>query len=197
MSINQRKLLRFTVEILCLAAAFAMSFMVRIDVILSWTWGKRILIHIVPVVVLELVCLWLFGALRGAWRFVSIQDVKRILIALAVACVPMILTRIVIGACLKPQDPLLILSLPWGVIFVNFCLAFLSLVGARVFHRLVYEARIRRALNAASPLRASLSEKTILIGEDRARSIIESISMHLRMHADGDADRTRRNYFAR
>ena len=181
MSINQRKLLRFTVEILCLAAAFAMSFMVRIDVILSWTWGKRILIHIVPVVVLELVCLWLFGALRGAWRFVSIQDVKRILIALAVACVPMILARIVIGACLKPQDPLLILSLPWGVIFVNFCLAFLSLVGARVFHRLVYEARIRRALNAASPLRASLSEKTILIGEDRARSIIESISMHPEM----------------
>ena len=178
MTFNQRKVLRFTVEVLCLAASFAMSFMVRIDVILSWVWGQRILIHIVPVVVLELVCLWLFGALRGAWRFVSIQDVKKILIALAVSCIPLVLARIVIGACLPPRDPMLILGLPWGVIFVNFCLAFLSLVGVRVFHRLVYESHIRRMFNAASPLKSPLSAKTLLIGEDRARSIIESLRMH-------------------
>ncbi len=184
MTFKQRKLLRFVVEILCLAAAFAMSFMVRIDVILSWAWGKRILLHIVPVVLLELACLWLLGALRGAWRFVSIHDVKRILLGLIVSCVPLILVRIVLGCVLPPKDPRMILMLPWGVIFVNLCLAFLALVGVRVFHRLFYEARIRRQLSAGSPLKAQLSAKTFLIGEDRARSIIESIRMHPELAID-------------
>lgn len=184
MSSQQRKILRFVVEILCLGAAFAMSFMVRIDVLLSWAWGKRILLHIVPVVVLEWACLWFFGALRGAWRFVALQDVKRILTGLAVSCVPLIVSRMVIGALLPPKDARLILILPWGVIFVNFCLAFLLLVGVRVFHRLIHESKVRRQLSSASPARGQLAARTFLIGEVRARSIIESLSIHPELAID-------------
>ena len=174
MSFKQRKILRYAADIASLVLVFIMAFMVRIDVMISWVWWQRILIHIVPVIVIEFVVLWCFGALRGAWRFISMNDVKRMGAALAVSSVIFIIARIIIDVAFTSEESN-VLILPWGVIVVNFCLSFLALAGVRMLYRLYYETAARRGVSkeiATAPSRA------LLVGEERAKMVIDSLRMH-------------------
>ncbi len=175
MNYNQRKILRYIVDIACLAAAFIMAFMVRIDVMISWPWWQRIFIHIVPVIAVEMVCLFGFGAQRGAWRFISLNDVRRIVTALAASSVVLIVARLLLGTFSVTSEGPNHGILPWGVIVVNYCLAVLALSGIRVIHRLTHETRMSRLQGAEAsltPIRA------LLIGEEGAKVVIESMRFH-------------------
>ena len=72
-------------EIVLLASAFVAAFFVRFDLSFDWIWCKRMMLYLPFIVMAEYVSLILTGANKGAWRFVSLSDVSRIVLAILVS----------------------------------------------------------------------------------------------------------------
>ena len=177
---NRNTILRFCADIFCIIFAFVAAFFVRLDFNLDWSWFQRMLIHLPFIVVLEWMALKCLGATRGAWRFVSLADVKKIIFALLVASIPICIVRIACGALVDPNTahdahPVLLNAiLPWGVICINFCFVVLACIGARTIRRMKYESDIRQHNTETSEL-----EKAILIGSGtNAKQVLDSIRLN-------------------
>ncbi|MCL2326197.1 MAG: polysaccharide biosynthesis protein [Proteobacteria bacterium] len=168
--------LRLLAEVVCLALAFCLAFLVRLDFAFDASWLWRMTLHLPFVVLLEGLALWAVGATRGAWRFVSIVDVRKIALALFIAHIPIVAIRILAGLFTDDSLAWRMAVLPWGIIFINLCLAFLFSVSIRVLRRLIHEHIMRRRglLDMTRP-----AERTLLIGAGQhGRRVAESLRLH-------------------
>lgn len=167
---------RFTIARICcdffgLALAFAGAFLLRFDTDFNDVWCMRMLAHLPFALLVEYGCLFLFGATRGAWRFISITDVTRILVALFVAQLPFIVERLVLGF-MPRTDALQFWLMPFGIIAINFVLSVITITGMRVLRRMIYEKSQCRSSNAHS-------EPTVLICSGvSCKQIISSVKLH-------------------
>ena len=164
---------RFCLDSLALAFAFVAAFFVRLDFSFYLSWCARMLLHLPFLVGCELLAFWLLGASQGAWRFVSITDVRKISLAILIAQIPICLLRVVCGLLMDDFPILRYGVIPWGVICINICFAILAAFGIRMLRRMHYEYSLRQ--NAADVE----IEPTIIIGSlAGSKQILESIRLH-------------------
>ncbi len=174
---SRNTILRICVELVLLAMFFAVAFFVRLDLSFDMLWFKRMCIHLPFVVAAEYAALVLTGATKGAWRFVSLSDVYRIILALVLAQIPFVIERVVLGALSDSYVWAQNGILPWGVLCMNPCFAVLGSVGIRVVHRMRYE-RFQNQTHEL-PKRKGTPERTLVIGTGSGcKMILESIRLH-------------------
>ncbi len=94
------------------AAAFAwyLAYLLRFNFDIPEQYAQGMLATLWLVLPLEIACFWLFGLYRGMWRFASIPDLKRILLAvgLAALAVPTTLYMTHHGATETPRAVLVL-----------------------------------------------------------------------------------------
>jgi FlaA1/EpsC-like NDP-sugar epimerase len=175
--------LHIAVDIAVLSLAYWLSFLFRFEFSIPSVWLRVLLTTWPYVVLLQYVGLVVFGVPRMSWRYISIGDVGRILIAIVASTSVLAAVRI-IGPFVS--SGLTIVVIPLGVLATNFALGLLGLVGLRALRRLQGEASDLRR-QAAGEKR----DRVLLIGAGQAGVLVaREISRRpdLGLHAVGFLD---------
>ena len=124
---NSRALLAFAHDVVAAGVAWCAAFWLRFNLDLPTEYAHVMTGRLPYVVGVHAVFFWLLGLYRGLWRYASLPDLQRILIAVGVAAlaVPALLVFLQLGA-LVPRSVYLI--------------APLLLIGAMCGSRLPYRA---------------------------------------------------------
>jgi FlaA1/EpsC-like NDP-sugar epimerase len=151
--------LQVIVDLLALSIAYWLAFLFRFEFTIPANWLHVALLNWGYVVVLQYGILAALGVPRFSWRYVSLREIVRIGIALAASTAVLVTLRFT----LENASDLHLFYLPLGVIAMNACLGFFSIVGVRASRRLQGEARERRRLAQNGE-----SVRTLLIGAGEA-----------------------------
>ena len=117
---NPRTLVAVLHDGLAAAAAWLLAYWLRFNLNLPREFLDYALVHLGWVVPLQAVAFWRFGLYRGIWRFASLNDLKRIVLAVAVATLLITLVLVMTRpAAIVPRsvlvlDPLLLVVLMGG-----------------------------------------------------------------------------------
>ena len=117
---NPRTLVAVLHESLAAAAAWLLAYWLRFNLDLPRDFLDYALVHLGWVVPLQAMVFWRFGLYRGIWRFASLNDLKRIVLAVAVATLLITLVLVMTRpAAIVPRsvlvlDPLLLVVLMGG-----------------------------------------------------------------------------------
>ncbi len=123
------------------AAAFVLAYLVRFDWEPSLAAIKRLLFQLPYVVVFETLVLYIAGAHRLIWRFVSLRDTVRLGWAVVASTAVLLVLRI--WAPELEWGYHIYAMVPVGIIATNFVLALVGVVGVRALRRLAHERRER------------------------------------------------------
>jgi len=153
-------------DILVLALAFAVATLVRFDGVPPTGMLKR-LVFLAPYVgLLQFSVLYAFGVPRIAWRYIAIRDISRIFSAVAFSACVLLLVRVLAGYLRGEHPAAQYATVPYGIILIDFALAFCGIAGIRVLWRVHIERlsriRHRRATNAPP------AQRTLLVGAGEA-----------------------------
>lgn len=163
---------RMAIDIAAMVIAFFASYWLRLDFAFDRQWFWRVLCQLPFLLIFELGALYLFRATRAAWRYISLEDVKRILLALSVAQIPVFALRVVVGFWCDAHEWLSYFLLPVGVIFINWVVVLALVIGVRVFRRMVYESSQRHGKNRETT-------RALIIGTGTAaKQVVESIRVN-------------------
>jgi FlaA1/EpsC-like NDP-sugar epimerase len=164
------------VDLVVLAAAYFLAFVLRFE---GWPelWMlKRFVLNWPYVVALQYLGLMAFGVHRFAWSYVGLREASRIVLAVGLSAAMLFVLRFV-STKLQPTYSFAQYShTPGGVILLDFALAVLGVAGVRVLRRM--HAERTGALRRAA--RAVVSEQpTLLIGAGQAGvSVAREIGKH-------------------
>ncbi|MDR2874795.1 MAG: polysaccharide biosynthesis protein [Methylobacillus sp.] len=118
---NSRSVAVFAHDAVVAAFAWAVAFLLRFNFTIPPDYIGNMLHTLLWVVPLQALIFWRFGLYRGMWRFASLPDLRRILLAVGVAAlaVPVVLLMLQSGRVLVPRsvlvlDPILLLLLMGG-----------------------------------------------------------------------------------
>lgn len=164
MSKNLIRVSQVAMDLVTLAVAFTLAFMIRFDFSLPPLMTARMFVTGPHVVLFEYAVLLAFGVHRFSWRYVSAREANRILMACVTATLVLAVSRLIVGEA-QVEIPYLRLGLlPFGVVAINFALSFLGIVGIRFARRMLGEriASGRRRRTAPPPVR------TLLVGAGEA-----------------------------
>jgi FlaA1/EpsC-like NDP-sugar epimerase len=171
MSKGLMRISRVVIDLLLLAFAFSLAFLIRFDGDLPPAMWIRLLLTGPYAVVLEYAVLFAFGVHRLSWRFVGLPDTRRILAASAVGSVVLLGVRAAIGFVGAPVH-LRYGVVPYGVLVINFALAFLAIAGVRFTRRTLGEGieskRRRPTAPAARTLLVGAGEAGVLVARELA-----------------------------
>lgn len=152
--------LRVALDVAVLATAYALGFTLRFDWQPPWYMLQRFAITLPYIVAFKYALLWVTGCTRFAWRYLGLREAVRIAQSLLLSSLVLVLFRAAIGrwAAVSPLAAASII--PYGVLAIDFVMAFLGFTGVRLLRRSRFEkaaqAHLRRSARAASP--------TLLIG---------------------------------
>jgi FlaA1/EpsC-like NDP-sugar epimerase len=146
------------IDAVILSLAYWLAFLFRLEFSFPDDWLTVLLVTWPYIVILQYAGLAAFGVPRMSWRYISIGDVVRVGCSLAAVTLVLIAVRIV-----APRVDAAIVIIPFGVIAINFALAFLGLVGVRALRRLLGEAMERRRQEAGIE-----RHRVLLIGAGQA-----------------------------
>lgn len=152
------KLIQAVTDILLLVLSFVVAYLLRFDFDLAQTDIWQIVIQISFVVPLQKLFLRLFGVHKFIWRYTSLRESRRILIALLAATVPILLLRLTFPTIYYR------VAVPLSIIIFDFCLAAIGLLGIRILRREIDE-QMRRYQTTNKDLN---KKSVILIGAGRA-----------------------------
>lgn len=142
-----------------LVLTFLFSYELRFDFSAKEDDLQLALIQISIVVPIEILMLYLFGVHKFIWRYVSLRECKRIIVALSCATLPLIALR------LWMSDDFAWTRVPLSIITMNFCLATAGIVCLRMLRREMHENK-RRNMTSGKDLASRKS--VLLIGAGRA-----------------------------
>lgn len=160
--------LQTLIDIVVLASALFLAFIVRFEGDVPPQMWPRLVVQLPYVVAAQYALLVLFGVPRFSWRHIALRDVTRIFVAITSGF-------FVLGA-IRYSGPLLFDSahfqyvmLPWGVIAVDAFIAFLGIAGVRASRRLLGERvdSAHRRRQATSTL-----TRTLLVGAGQAGQLV-------------------------
>lgn len=120
MSINPRTVAIILHDILAASVAWLAAYWLRFNLGVPPEFQAAALTTLVWVVPLQAVVFWRFGLYRGIWRFASLPDLKRILLAVGLAAllIPLVLVLFRVSAVVPRSvlilDPLLLVVLMGG-----------------------------------------------------------------------------------
>ncbi|MDJ0764218.1 MAG: nucleoside-diphosphate sugar epimerase/dehydratase [Myxococcota bacterium] len=149
------------IDLFSLSAAYWFAFLFRYELDLDLQTYKLLFFTWPYVVIFKYLVLTLFGVPRFSWRYVGLQEAKRILWALGTTTGVLVLFRFILPSF---GGYSVFLVIPLGVLAVDFALSFLAITGARVVRRMRAEREERDKRRTASVSR----KRTLLIGAGSA-----------------------------
>lgn len=158
--VSWARISRVALDVLVLAGAYGLGFLLRFDWQPPWPMVKRFTITLPYVVLFKYALLHYLGITRFAWRYWGLRETVRMLQALFVAMFAMIVVRAVLGQ-LAPRSPVAAAAIiPYGVLAIDFTLAFLGVTGVRGLRRITAE----KASRADQPRAVGRRIPTLLVG---------------------------------
>lgn len=158
-------------DLLVLAIAYALAFVVRFEGVLPTGFRSTAVVTLPYVVGLQYLLLLSFGVTRVAWRYFALADLGRVVRAFAAALVALAVARLVTGALLQagsyPGAGLALI--PFGIILIDGVFAFLGVTGVRVLRRMIAERSESSQRRAATRKEA---QPTVLVGAGRAGALV-------------------------
>ncbi len=178
---NSRTLLAMSHDLVATILAWGMAYILRFNFELPQEYLAELKHTVIWVVILQLTVFWRFGLYRGIWRYASLHDLRRIVLAvlLAAACVPftfwMFRTSVVVPRSVLVLDPILLVML---------------MGGSRLFYRYWKETRGRSKFKLAA-------EPVLVLGAgDAAVSLSKDLSKNPAWQLVGflDDDANKKNF---
>ncbi len=152
------KLIQKLLDILILSLAFSGAYLLRFDFSMTSDEAQKAFIQMLFVVPAQFLILRLCNVHKFIWRYVSLPEMNRIIMALSIVIAPLLLLRF----CLPSDFHLAIV--PLSIIILDYFLAVIGVVGIRLLRREIYE-NLRRAETVSSVLE---KKNVLLIGAGRA-----------------------------
>jgi FlaA1/EpsC-like NDP-sugar epimerase len=158
------------VDILVLAAAFALAFLLRFDWVLPAGMGERLLLALPFVVAFQYSLLMAFGVPRFSWRYMGLREPVRVLGATAVGAAVLLLIRVVAADLRTAYPSAEYAVVPVGVTLVDLLLSFLGVTGVRGLRRVLgerTEASRRRGSGETVPtLLVGAGQEDLLVAKE-------------------------------
>lgn len=160
---NTRTLLAALHDTVAATLAWELAYLLRFNFELPTECLTELQHTVLWVIALELIVFWRFGLYRGIWRYASLHDLRRIVLAvlLAAAIIPFVLWMS------RTQ-----LIVPRSVLILNPLLLTLFMGGSRLFYRMWKETRGRSHLKlAAEPvLILGAGDTAVSLSKDLAKN---------------------------
>ncbi len=151
---------QITLDIVVLSFAYWLAFLFRFEFSLPHSWAKVAVITWPYVVALQYAGMTSFGVPRMSWRYFSIGDSARVLIAVSASTAVLVAVRLIGHRVSETMEAVLI---PLGVLGMNLALSFMGLVGMRALRRLQGEKSERQRQVAGTE-----RHRVLLIGAGQA-----------------------------
>ncbi len=117
-NINPRTLLAFAHDVAAAIAAWVIAFWLRFNLDVPPTYNRLMIESLLWVVLLKAAIFWLFGLYRGVWRYASLPDLKRIVLAVLVAALALpaffLMLQISVPRSVLLFDPVLLVMIMGG-----------------------------------------------------------------------------------
>jgi len=154
--------LRTVLDVAVLSIAYWLAFLFRFELQITHAGAGVLFVSWPYVIVLQYAALAAWGIPRMAWRYVSMVDTARVLVAMASSGIVLLILRL-----LTPMTGISVLVVPLGVLATDFVLAFVGIVGVRAAWRWRSEtlARKRRMVDGER-------HRVLLIGAGEAGVIV-------------------------
>lgn len=162
-----RSFLRVAVDVGLLFVALALAFLLRFDWAVPAERVEQYWLIAPAVAALTYALLIVMGATRHSWRYTSLRDVTAVGIAAYCAAAVLGVVRAVGPWGSLPTPLAYALTLPFGVIAINFGTTIMILAGARVLRRSLDEARSTRRRGSTGP-----RLRTVLVGAGDAGVLV-------------------------
>ncbi|HWU90264.1 MAG TPA: nucleoside-diphosphate sugar epimerase/dehydratase, partial [Kofleriaceae bacterium] len=154
--------LQVVLDIAILSVAYWLAFLFRFEFSIPGVWVDVLLVSWPSVVALQYTGLAVAGVPRMSWRYTSLPDIRRMLLALGASAAVLAALRLAL-----PAASLTVFVIPLGILAMDLVLAFVGLVGMRVLRRLQGEAQERRAREAGLE-----RHRVLLIGAGQAGVLV-------------------------
>ncbi len=158
-----RTLLAILHDIVAAAAAWMLAYLLRFNFDLPVNFSAEMRYTLLWVVPLQVVIFWQFGLYRGIWRYASLNDLRRIVLAV-------LLAAIVIPFALRMARSHLIV--PRSVLVLDPLLLILFMGGSRVLYRTWKETRFHGKLKLAGEpvLILGAGDAAVALSKDLAKN---------------------------
>lgn len=160
----KRRLIRHgmsvAIDFVVLSAAFWAAFLFRFEFDLSLATTKLLFFTWPYVVVLQYVSLAAFDIPRGSWAYFSTREAWRVAAASGVATLALVIMRLTLGPLGGYAS---FVSIPLGVLAMDFVLVICGIVGIRMIRRAQLEQSEKRTRSSVDEVRP----RTLLIGAGR------------------------------
>ncbi len=145
------------VDLVVLSVAYWLAFLFRFEFAIPRDWLSVALLNWAGCIGIQYAVLAALGVPRYSWRYISLREILRISVAVAVGTAVLVALRLGLNAAGQWD------VIPLGVIGGNFVLAFVGLTGVRATRRLQGEANERRLRDVGVNRR-----RVLLIGAGQA-----------------------------
>ena len=149
-NVNPRTALAFAHDIVAAVIAWTGAFWLRFNLDIPQPYLNELLESLLWAIPLQAVVFWRFGLYRGIWRYASMPDLKRILLAVGI-------TALAIPAGVV----MLHLSVPRSVLVLDPVLLVIMMGGSRLAYRVWKERTLRSFTDGQR-------EPVVVIGADEA-----------------------------
>jgi FlaA1/EpsC-like NDP-sugar epimerase len=156
--------LQVAIDVLALSIAYWLAFLLRFEFTIPTPWLKVVLSTWPYIVLLQFLGLAMFRVPQMSWRYISIGDVARIVVALTTADSVLVIVRL---AARFTYDGFGIIGIPLGVILMSYVLGLLGLIAVRAMRRVYGEALERRRRDAGTE-----QHRVLLIGAGQAGVVV-------------------------
>lgn len=136
--IRWKRIMQVIFDSALVAVGFAMAYLIRFDGHVTDLYLHQLATLVPLVVLLQLASNWTLGVYRRLWRYTGLTEVMELGLSVLTVTTCFLVAR-ALGWLSVDNN-----HLSYGIIFVNAGISFLSLVGPRVFRRLMTEHSQRR-----------------------------------------------------
>lgn len=162
------RLIQVLIDASMICIALALAYAIRFEGVLPGFYRKQFILVLPYVVLLRLAIFGAFGVYRLIWRYVTMNDLPRLVGATAIGSAVVVAARFLVaplslaaGLVVNPAQA----TVPWSVIIIEFVLTTTATIGVRAFWRLTTE-EVKRKRYIATP--KGTSSRALLIGAGSA-----------------------------
>src|SRR5262245_27270347 len=137
-----RKTAQFALDMIVFVTAFILAYLLRFDFNIPPIELFHMAVQLPGVVMIQLGALYLLKGHRLNWRYISLDDVYRFVLAALLSAAPVVILRMTL------PGPLRQFRTPLSVIVMDSILAFVGALGLRMLHRVMFEARKKQEVKA-------------------------------------------------
>ena len=168
-SYRLRTLAVFIIQVLLIAGAFALAFLVRFDFVLTTKYQQTLLVLLPALLGIKLIVFWRMGLFHGWWRYVSMADLILIFKANLFASLGFVTYAVLVYR---------LQNIPRSVLVLDAVFCFLMIAGVR------FVTRAFRENYLPMPLSKRVTKTRVLVigAGDAGQAIVREIRQNPRLH---------------